>query len=79
MSIREQIMALPSGSFDNAHRVAHEAADLADARERELLERQAAMIAELRGLAEYDTGVHEFYPIDAEHMMEIIEKYEVKK
>lgn len=79
MSIREQIMALPSGSFDNAHRVAHEAADLADARERELLERQAAMIAELRGLAGYDKVAHEFYPIDAETMLDIINKYEALK
>ena len=80
------------------------AADLAEAREKELLEQisnreqyteivmadgtkqiqklkaeRAQMIAELRGLAEYDTGVYEFYPIDAEHMMEIIEKYEVMK
>jgi hypothetical protein len=64
MSIRERIMALPShyvgsdyealGFMSSAiHHKAFrigldKAADLAEARERELLERQAAMIAELR-------------------------------
>lgn len=41
--------------------------------------RHAAMIAELRGLAEFDTGAHEYYPIYAENMLDVLDKYEVLK
>jgi hypothetical protein len=55
ISIREQIMALRLGELRDSENamyspkeIRQQSADLAEARERELLERQAAMIAELR-------------------------------
>jgi hypothetical protein len=81
MGIREQIMALPC-PYHNASNEwyawelgVEQAADIAEARERELQERMAQMIAELRGLVQYDRSAHEYYPITAENILAVLDEY----
>jgi hypothetical protein len=108
MGIREDIMTLHDNhhgdSFDigkNLRKLVF-AANLAEARERELLKQldsqanahnqytlelslqisayekeRAQMIAELRDLVEYDQGAHEYYPVNAEHLILILDRNEV--
>jgi hypothetical protein len=40
---------------------------------------QAALIAELRGLVQYDQSAHEYYPITAEKIWAVLDEYEVKE
>jgi len=101
--VRKQIMALPSdptgkcephedyfdGITEGYERCKREASDIAEAREKELQERMANMIAELRGLPSKSTKVSyivngELKQFDtptvlAEKIEYVINKYEVKE
>jgi hypothetical protein len=81
MNLRKQIMALriqfPDDQDMSFNCGLHRAADIAEARERELLERQAAMIAELRGL--HTDTVNGLHIALWSQVQGVINKYEAKK
>jgi hypothetical protein len=71
MSIREQILAI--NQYRGVEAIIGIAADLAEARERELLERQAVMIEELRNVLGNGDWVM------SPHIHSVINEYEVLK
>jgi hypothetical protein len=72
MSVREQIMAIPCPPNKLGFNIAlKQAADIAEAREKELLAEKAALIAELSGLNWCNLT-------DAHRIDAILDKYESK-
>jgi hypothetical protein len=77
MGVREQIMAFGTTANDKYLALKHFAADIAEARERELLAERAAMIAELENLERWCEGNNQFSSCSFHDVMVVVNKYEV--